>query len=98
MESRMNRVFRKKEDIVTRNIVGETLLVPIRGELANMQRLFALEKVSAFIWGQLDGVNTLGDILERITDSFEVDRREAETDLMEFIEALETAELIQETS
>jgi Coenzyme PQQ synthesis protein D (PqqD) len=92
----MDRIYCKKENIITREIVGETLLVPIRGELANMQKLFALEDVSAFIWEELDGVKTLGFILERVTDSFEVDRRGAETDLVEFIDALEAAELIEE--
>jgi len=42
--------YRHSEDVVTRQIVGETLLVPIRGDLAGSQRLFALDAVGEFIW------------------------------------------------
>lgn len=91
----MDRIFKKKEDIVSREIVGETLLVPIRGELANMQKLFALEDVGATIWELLDGKKTLGEILELITDSFDVTPEEAHADLLEFIDDLSEKGLIE---
>jgi hypothetical protein len=92
----MDRVFKKKEDIITRDIVGETLLVPIRGELANMQKLFALEDVAAFVWEHLDGKKALDEILEMMTTHFDVDFEEAKTDLVEFIDALSAADLIEQ--
>jgi hypothetical protein len=47
-------VYRKKKDLVTREIAGETLIVPTRGNLADMQRIFALDGVAAFIWQHLE--------------------------------------------
>jgi hypothetical protein len=46
-------VYRKKKDLVTREIAGETLIVPTRGNLADMQRIFALNGVAGFIWQHL---------------------------------------------
>ena len=70
----MDHIYRHRKHIVTRDIAGETLLVPIQEELADMQRLFALEGVSAFIWKRLDGDRTLDDILDLVAGRFDVDR------------------------
>jgi len=87
-------VFQKKEEIVSRRIAGETLLVPIQGKLANMQRIFALDSVSEFIWEQLDGRRNLKDILNGILDKFDVGKKQATGDLEEFIAELLEAGLI----
>ena len=92
----MHRIYRKSTDIITREIVGETLLVPVRAEVAGMQQLYALNEVSAFIWQQIDGTETLGAVLKRVTSRFDVDRREAEADLAAFVHQLTSADLIEE--
>jgi methyltransferase-like protein len=88
--------FRKKEEIVTRQIAGETLLVPIYGDLANMERIFALDPVAAFIWEQLDGEKSLKDIRDGVLGAFDVKEKQAETDIFEFIEELLKADLIDQ--
>ena len=88
-------VYEKKEDIVTRRIADETLLVPIRSHLADMQRIFALNPVAEYIWQQLDGKQNLENILEGITTNFQVERARAEADMQEFISQLLGAGLIE---
>jgi hypothetical protein len=80
--------------VIAREIAGETLLVPIRGELADMQRLFFLEPVSHFIWEQLDGATTLADVGMAVTGRFDVDVEVARADLLAFIEELTDAGLV----
>ncbi len=90
-ESRMeDRVSRRDEQVVSRSIVGETILVPIRGKLADLQRIFALDPVSEFIWKRLDGKTTLGEIRDEIVAVFEVDDEKAAIDLLEFVDSLVT--------
>jgi hypothetical protein len=96
VDTGLNSTFRKKEEIVTRRIAGETLLVPIYGDLANMERIFALDPVAEFIWEQLDGENSLKDIRDGVLDAFDVNEEQAETDIFEFIEELLKADLIEE--
>ena len=55
-------IYRKKKNFVTREVAGETLIVPLRGKLADMQRIFALDAVAAFIWQNLDGQQDLDRI------------------------------------
>lgn len=86
--------FKQEAHVVTREIVGETILVPIRGKLADMQRIFTLNEVGEYIWTHLDGSRDLETICQGIETNFEVSRAQAETDLNEFITELLQAELI----
>ncbi len=88
------QVYRKSESLVTREIAGETLLVPMRGKLARLQRIFALNPVGAHIWDQLDGTRDLAAIHRSLVESFDVSPEEAEADLVEYVNLLRDAELI----
>lgn len=90
------KVYKKNDEIVSREIAGETILVPIKGKLADMQRVFALENVSEFIWQHLDGQATLDTILKCLTESYDIDHARARSDIAEFIDELLQAELIVE--
>jgi hypothetical protein len=98
MDNDLNTTFRKKENIVTRNIAGETLLVPIYGDLANMEKIFTLDPVAAFIWEHLDGEKSLEDIRDGVLDAFDVEKEQAETDISEFVNELVKADLIIQRS
>jgi hypothetical protein len=91
-----SRIYCHQKDIVSRNIAGETILVPIRGNLADMQYIFTLNSVGAYIWDQLNGEKKLADILEMILDRFEISRLEAEKDILEFIEQVSEKKLVSE--
>jgi len=89
-------VYRRKADIVSRQVLGEALLVPIRGELADLQRIFALNPVAQHIWEQFDGEHDLAALRDGIVARFEVEPAQAEADLTDFIEQLAAAGLIAE--
>jgi hypothetical protein len=88
------RVFGRMEQIVCRRVAGETLLVPIQGELANMQKIFSLDPVAEYIWLQLDGEKNLEEIQEGILDTFDVKKEQAERDIYAFINELLDAGLV----
>lgn len=45
----LDKVYRHSGDVVNRQILGDTLLVPVRGKLADLQRIFALNPVARHI-------------------------------------------------
>jgi hypothetical protein len=94
----LSPTYRKSEDVIARQIAGETLLVPIRGDLAGMQRIFALDKVGEYIWQQLDTETSLQTIRDAVLANFEVSGEQAEVDIQEFIAELLEAGLIEEGS
>ena len=89
-------VLRKSDDVVSREIAGETILVPIRGRLVDLQRIFSVNPVGAHIWNALDGATSLADLRETILATFEAAPEEVDTDIREFIAELLEAGLVQE--
>ena len=87
-------VFTKKEDIISREIAGEVILVPIREKLADMQRIFMLNSVAEYIWQRLDGEKSLEEIREGLLADFNVRKEQAEADIQEFVGELLEADVI----
>ncbi|MCX6555530.1 MAG: PqqD family protein [Candidatus Aminicenantes bacterium] len=87
--------FRKKESIASRTIAGESFLVPVCGQPADMQKIFVLNNLAAFIWEHLDGEHTVVDLLGAIVEQFAVDREQARLDTVEFIGQLLEQNLLE---
>ena len=92
----LDPVYRRSPDVKDRQVLGETLLVPVRGELADLQRIFALNPAAEYIWSQLDGARDLAAVRDGLVARFEVEPAQAEADLGEFIAQLSAAGLIVE--
>ena len=90
----LNIIYQKKNNIVTRHIAGETLLVPISSHLENIQNIFVLNDVAEYIWQNLDGKQTLKEIQNGILSKFDVKKEKACIDIQEFISRLSEANLI----
>ncbi len=89
------RIGRIKGEVVARKVAGEDLLIPIRGRLADMQRIFALDPVAAYIWSQLDGSRSLEVILRGVLESFDVTESRARKDMESLVRQLEENGLIE---
>jgi hypothetical protein len=90
-------VFKKKDGIVTRTVAGETILVPVYGDLADIQKIFSVDPVAKFIWDLIDGNRSFTEILDCVTAEFDVQPETASKDLSEFLNTLLSTGLIQET-
>ena len=91
-------VFGKRDEVVSREIAGETILVPIRGRLVELQRVFSVNPVGAHIWQELDGKKSLAEIRDSVLEAFEVERDQADADIRDFVAELVEAELVEEPS
>ena len=54
-----------------------------------------MNEVGAAIWGELDGVRSLGAVLERVRERFDAPPAEVEEDLLSFIGQLEGVGLVE---
>jgi hypothetical protein len=91
-------VLQRNKDVVSRKIAGELFLVPISGNLADMEHIFTLTTVGEFIWDRMDGKKSINDICDEIMTEFDVERNRADSDIREFVAVLISAGLIQETT
>ena len=88
-------VYRCRDNLVTREIVGETIIVPISGKLADLQQVYSLNATGAFVWERLDGSASLEIIHQAVTKHFEVREKDAWEDLVELVADLARASLIE---
>jgi hypothetical protein len=90
-----NRYFIKEKDFVTREITGETIIVPIKGNVGDLDSIYTLNEVGTVIWGLIDGKKSLDQIIEAIYSAYEVTPEEATKDMVDFVSSLEEAGLIR---
>ncbi len=93
---RWEKIYRKNNDIVTRKIAGELFIVPVKGTLADMQRIFTLNPIAEYIWEELDSAKSLDVISKGILDRYDVGKEQADADMLDFIDELLEADLIRE--
>jgi len=68
--------------------MGKTLLVPVRGRIADLQELYMLNETGEFIWGMLDGKRTVDEIARGVAEEFDVSVDEALRDVTGYLEGL----------
>jgi len=85
MKYNPDAVYTHSPDIVTRKTGNEYVLVPLAGNIADMNSVYTLNETGAFIWEHIDGKNSLSVILDIMIEEFETDRERATTDMIDFI-------------
>jgi hypothetical protein len=84
----MQGVYKKDPNIVSRMIAGETILVPIHNNVADMDYIFTLNETAARVWELLDEKNSLEDIHACLINEFEADAAEVSQDLTDLVSDL----------
>jgi hypothetical protein len=85
-----------RRSFVTREIGGETLIVPVTGHVMDLESIYVLNPVASRIWGLLRSPTTPEQLVEIITGEFEVSSQDASRDVAEFLDSLSSRGLIQE--
>ena len=85
----IDSVYVLSEDIVSREIEGELIIVPLVSGIGDMEdELFTLNEAGKAIWGRLDGQKNLKNIVEEISEEFQAPEGEIEKDVIGLVEEL----------
>jgi hypothetical protein len=87
-------VPRKSEGLVTRSIADETVVVPVRGRLAQLQNLYVLSEVGRHLWDEIDGERSIETLRQSVLSAYEVTEEQADRDLVEFFGTMVEAGLV----
>jgi len=87
--------YHRTDEFVARTIAGETVLVPIRQQIGDLESILTLNDVATFIWERLADGASVGDIAAALEESFEAQAAEIRRDLEEFLEQLLSIRAIQ---
>jgi hypothetical protein len=85
----LNAVCAPSEDVVTREIEGEILIVPLVAGIGDAEdELYTLNETGQAIWQKLDGHRTLKDVAELLAGEFDAPLLELENDVLGFASEL----------
>ena len=85
-----------QRSFVTREIAGETLIVPVTGRAMDLESIYVLNPVASRIWDLLRSPTTADRIAAIVAGEFAVTPEHAAGDVAEFLAALSARGLIQE--
>jgi len=85
-----------RRSFVTREIGGETLIVPVTGHVMELESIYVLNPVGSRIWELLRSPTTTDQIAAIVAGEFAVSPQDAAADTAEFLDSLATRGLIQE--
>jgi hypothetical protein len=91
----LEKIYRRNDNFVFRRIEGETVLVPIRDNVGDLDCIYSLNTVGALVWEHLDGSQDLDAIKNRITAEYDIADDKAETDLLSFINEMKTIAAVE---
>ena len=85
-----------RRSFVTREIAGETLIVPVTGHVMELESIYVLNPVGSRIWELLRSPTTTDQIAAVVAGEFAVSPQDAAADTAEFLDVLATRGLIQD--
>lgn len=80
--------MKRNPDLILRSIAGETMLIPTGALAQDFNGMITLNDVAAFIWENLEKVESQDELLRLVLDEFEVDEATADADLNGFLKML----------
>ena len=83
-----------KMQFILRDIVGETVLVPINESTSSFNGLITINELGKFIWENLEKVETEEELLQLILNEYEVDEDTAKKDLDEFLQVIKDIDIV----
>lgn len=86
----------RNPDFIYRKIVDESVLVPVHKDVADMDSIFTLNEVGAFIWEQLEEVATRSALETAVLDAYDADPKVLRADLDQFLNEMVTIHALKE--
>jgi len=88
------RVFAHRGEFALRQVGSESILVPIRNHVGDLDSVYVFNAVGARIWPLLDGSHDVESIVAIICDEYDAEPAVVRADLEELLGSLEAAGLI----
>ena len=82
---KLQQLFEMKSKFVARAVGNELILVPLTGNVAQMNELFTLNETAKFIWENIKENTTVEELETLMTDAFDIDNQTAKNDIENFI-------------
>jgi hypothetical protein len=89
-----NRVFAHRGEFALRQVGTESILVPVRNHVGDLDSVYVFTAVAARIWSLIDGTRDVDSIVATICGEYDAEPDVVRADLEELLGSLEGAALI----
>ena len=72
--------MKKNREFIMRTIGEDTVLIPVGQSTREFNGLITMNEPTAFIWEQIDQVDSFEALVDKITETYDVDRETARRD------------------
>lgn len=83
-----------KEGYILREVLGNFIVVAVGDAALDFNGVISLNETGAFLWGVLEKGATEDELLDALTEEYEIDETVAKTDILVFLEKLREAEIL----
>ena len=90
-----NSVYAHGDSLVTRDLAGEKIIVPVRGKVGDLNNIYTLNAVANDIWNLLDGQRTVQQIVKQLEEEYEIDSETLTNDVSRTLDELSGAGLVK---
>ena len=90
--------FIRNREVVSRQIEGELIIVPIRHGVGDLNSLYTLNPVGSVLWDFMMEGHTVPEMVGRICEEFDVSTAQAQNDISDFLDSLLEEKLIQKVA
>jgi hypothetical protein len=82
-------VYRPSDDLVVREIDGQTIIVPIGTGIGDLEdELYALNDTGRVVWAKLDGTRTLSAVVDELAREYSAPADQIDADVVGLLEEL----------
>jgi hypothetical protein len=93
----IGRCYKRAEEVISRKIEGETILLPLIAGVGDLDaEMFSLNKTGTIVWENMTGASTLNDIILKISTVFNTPTNQIRKDVIDLAEDLLRKQLIIE--
>jgi|ERR1035438_1390167 hypothetical protein len=86
--------FRRSPDIVSREVAGETVVVPICRGVGDLDSIFTFNGMGSWLWSLLGEPRSEGELTELVMRRYAVEKEAARLDVRNFLLELRKAGLL----
>ena len=79
---------------VTRRIGPETIVVPVAGQVGDLESVYTLNEIATDIWELLESPRTVRELATLLAADYDATESELTVDIAAFIDVLETSGLV----
>jgi Coenzyme PQQ synthesis protein D (PqqD) len=87
--------YLRDQRAVTRDVAGETVIVPVTNHVADLEAIYTLNATGTFLWNRLDSPRSVPELASALAAAFEVNHDRAAADVEQILQDLRQEGLVQ---